>query len=106
MHKEPWKAVYLLAVTQIVSWGSLYYAFAIVAPDIQREFGWRTELVFGAYSWSLLIAGLASTPAGILIDRYGGRPVMGCGSLLAAGGLLWLGSMHSVLHYFAAWTLV
>jgi len=31
---EPWKIVRLLAFTQRVSRGSLYHAFAIVAPDI------------------------------------------------------------------------
>lgn len=102
--KEPWKIVYLLAFTQIVSWGSLYYAFAIVASDIQRELGWRTEIVYGAFSWSLLVAGLASTPAGLLIDRFGGRPVMGVGSLVAGLGMIGIGSAHSISLYFAAWT--
>jgi MFS family permease len=104
--REPWKIVYVLAFTQIVSWGSLYYAFAIVAPDIQRELGWRTEVVFGAFSWSLLVAGLASTPAGVLIDRHGGRPVMGAGSLLAGLGMAGIGAAHSVALYFAAWSAV
>lgn len=104
--RDPWKIVYLLAFTQIVSWGSLYYAFAIVAADIQRELGWRTEVVFGAFSWSLLVAGLASTPAGVLIDRYGGRPVMGAGSLMAGVGMAGIGMAHSVAWYFAAWTAV
>ncbi len=105
-NKDPWKIVYLLAFTQIVSWGSLYYAFAIVAPDIQRETGWRHEIVFGAFSWSLLISGLASTPAGMLIDRIGGRPVMAAGSLLAGIGMIGIGSAHSVWLYFAAWSAV
>lgn len=104
--KDPWKIVYLLAFTQVVSWGSLYYAFAIVASDIQREMGWRNEIVFGAFSWSLLIAGLASTPAGILIDRIGGRGVMALGSVLAGLGMLGIGSAHSVALYFAAWSAV
>jgi MFS family permease len=104
--REPWKIVRLLAFTQIVSWGSLYYAFAIVAADIQRELGWRTEIVFGAYSWSLLIAGLAATPAGVLIDRYGGRIVMALGSLLAGAGMIALGTAHSLAHYFIAWTVI
>jgi predicted MFS family arabinose efflux permease len=103
---EPWKIIRLLAFTQIAAWGSLYYAFAIVAPDIQREFGWRTETVFGAYSWSLLVAGLASTPAGILLDRFGGRMVMGSGSLLAAAGLAVLAASHSIAVYFVGWTLI
>ncbi|HEY0844149.1 MAG TPA: MFS transporter [Noviherbaspirillum sp.] len=104
--RDPWKIVYLLAFTQIVSWGSLYYAFAIVAQDIQAELGWRTEIVFGAFSWSLLVAGLASTPAGVLIDRFGGRPVMGVGSLVSGLGMIGIGLAHSVALYFAAWTAV
>jgi hypothetical protein len=50
--QAPWKIISILSLTQVVSWGSLYYAFAIVAPDMQREFGWRAEVVFGAFSWS------------------------------------------------------
>jgi MFS family permease len=104
--KDPWKIVWLLAFTQVVSWGSLYYAFAIVASDIQRETGWRNEIVFGAFSWSLLIAGLASTPAGILIDRFGGRIVMAAGSVLAGCGMIGIGSAHSIALYFLSWSAV
>lgn len=103
---DPWKIVYLLAFTQIVAWGSLYYAFAIVAADIQRDTGWTTEVVFGAFSWSLLLAGLASTPAGMLIDRIGGRAVMAGGSLLAGAGMAGIGAAHSAMLYFAAWSAV
>ncbi|HEX2529934.1 MAG TPA: MFS transporter [Burkholderiaceae bacterium] len=102
----PWKIVRILGFTQVVSWGSLYYAIAILAPEIQRELGWRPEIVFGAFSWSLLVAGLASAPAGILLDRFGGRPMMGAGSLLAGAGLLLLGTTHSVAQYFLAWSLL
>jgi predicted MFS family arabinose efflux permease len=101
-----WKIIAVLAFTQVMSWGSLYYAFAILAPEIQRELGWRAELVFGAFSWSLLVAGLVSTPAGILLDRIGGRWVMGAGSLMSGTGLLVLGMAQSILQYFAAWTLL
>jgi MFS family permease len=104
--QSPWKIISILSVTQVMSWGSLYYAFAILAPDMQRELGWRAEVVFGAFSWSLLVAGLASTPAGILLDRYGGRSVMGAGSLASGAGFIALATAHSVVHYFAAWTLL
>ncbi|WP_220808441.1 MFS transporter [Noviherbaspirillum aridicola] len=104
--KEPWRIVRLLAITQIVSWGSLFYAFAILAADMQRELGWRGELIFGAYSLSLLVAGVAATPAGMLIDRAGGRVVMGCGSVLAAGGFALIGVAYTVTAYFAGWIIV
>jgi MFS family permease len=96
----------ILAVTQVISWGAIYYAFSILAPEIQRELGWRAETVFGAFSWSLLVAGLVSTPIGILLDRFGGRYVMGTGSTIAGMGLLLLGVTQSVLVYFVAWTIL
>jgi MFS family permease len=96
----------ILAITQLVSWGMLYYAFAIVAPEMGHALGMRAELVFGAFSWALLVAGLAATPVGILIDRYGGRLPMACGSLLCGVGFLLLSRAQGALGYFAAWTML
>ncbi|UGQ48681.1 MFS transporter [Massilia endophytica] len=96
----------ILAVTQIASWGSLYYGIAILGPAIAAEMGWRNELVYGAYSWSLVLSGLAASPAGALLDRIGGRKVMGAGSVLAAIGMLLLGLSHSLWLYFLAWSVL
>ena len=108
MHSPPRspRTIAILAVTQLVSWGSLYYAFAILARDIERALGMRPELVFGAFSWSLLVAGLAATPVGILIDRHGGRLVMAAGSLLCAAGFFMLSRAQGPVSYFAAWTVL
>jgi MFS family permease len=100
------RTIAILAVTQIVSWGCLYYAFAILARDIEGALGLPAELVFGAFSWSLLVAGIAATPVGMLIDRHGGRLVMGAGSLLAAAGFFLLSAAQGPLSYFAAWTVL
>ncbi len=100
------KILAILALTQVVSWGSLYYAIAILAPEIQKEMGWPAELVFGAFSWSLLVAGLASTPTGIMLDRHGGRLVMGSASLICAAGMIMLSMNRSMTVYFLAWTLL
>ncbi len=105
MH-PPSKTIGILAVTQIVSWGSLYYAFTILAPAIGRDLALAPELVFGAFSWSLLVAGLVAAPVGILLDRLGGRPVMAAGSLLCAAGLISLSRASGAASYYAAWTLI
>lgn len=105
MH-PPSKTIGILAVTQIVSWGSLYYAFTILAPDIGRDLALAPEMVFGAFSWALLVAGLAATPVGMLLDRYGGRHVMAAGSLLCFLGLAWLGRCGGIVSYYLAWTLI
>ncbi|QGZ37902.1 putative MFS family arabinose efflux permease [Pseudoduganella flava] len=96
----------ILAFTQIASWGSLYYGITILGPALGAELGWRNELVYGAYSWSLILSGLAATPAGALLDRHGGRAVMGLGSLLGAFGMLLLAGTQSVPVYFVAWTIL
>lgn len=105
MH-PPSKTIGILAVTQIVSWGSLFYAFSIAAPDIQRDLALGPALVFGAFSWALLAAGLIATPVGILLDRYGGRYVMATGSLLSSLGLVWLGRCTGPMSYYLAWSLI
>ena len=100
------KTIGILAVTQIVSWGTLYYAFTILAAGMQRDLGLAPELVFGAFSWGLLTAGLAAAPAGILLDRYGGRHVMALGSLACAIGLAMLSQAGGALSLYIAWTLI
>lgn len=100
------RIIALLAVPQVISWGTLYYAFAILAADIGRELGWRPEMVFGAFSWSLLVGGLVAAPAGMLLDRFGGRVVMATGSLLCGIGFIMLSRAHSLLAYYLAWTVL
>lgn len=100
------KPIGILAFTQIVSWGSLYYAFAVLAPSIGRELGLAPETAFAAFSWSLLVAGGAATPVGALVDRHGGRYVMAAGSLASALGLAWLARCTTTASYFGAWTLI
>jgi len=87
MHR-PWQTVGILAFTQITSWGSLYYAFSILAPSIATDLMLRQELVYGAFSWSLLVGGLVATPTGMLLDRFGGQWVMATGSVICGTGLI------------------
>lgn len=105
MHR-PWQTVGILAFTQITSWGSLYYAFSILAPSIATDLMLRQELVYGAFSWSLLVGGLVATPTGMLLDRFGGQWVMATGSVICGTGLIWLSHATDVVSYFAAWTLL
>ena len=100
------KTIGILAATQIISWGTLYYAFAVLAPSIQRELGIPAETAFAAFSWSLLVAGVAATPVGALVDRHGGRWVMAAGSLGSALGLAWMSRCTSTVSYFGAWSLI
>lgn len=72
-----------LGIGQICSWGALYYAFPLIAEQIERETGWSRTSLYGAATAGLLVAAAASYPLGRAIDRGHGRAIMTGGSVLA-----------------------
>lgn len=104
--QQPWRTIGILGFTQIASWGALYYAFGVLAPALRQQLGLAPGLIYGAFSWAILVAGLAAAPVGMAIDCIGGRYVMAAGSLASGGGLLWLSYCEGAAGYFGAWTLL
>lgn len=102
----PWRAVSVLGVTEILSWGALFYPPVLTVPLIAADHGWSRSFAMGGFSWGLLVGGLASRHVGALIDRYGGHVVMPAGSLIGAAGLAALVGAPGTLSYFAAWTVL
>ena len=86
--RTPTAAIVALGVTQIIGYGTLYYAFSILAADIARDFDWSVEWVFGALSIALLAGGLLAPLLGAWIDRFGAGRLMTVGSVLASAGLV------------------
>lgn len=76
-----------LGITQIIGYGTLYYSFSILAPDMAAYFAWSTEWIFGALSAALLVGGLAAPWLGSLFDRWGAGRAMTVGSVVAAAAL-------------------
>src|ERR1041385_640784 len=83
----PWRAVAVLGVTQILSWGAIFYTPVLILPLVAQERGWSISFVMGGFSAGLLGAGLTSPYVGRAIDRFGGHVVMTAGSLVGALGL-------------------
>lgn len=77
----------LLGVTQVIGYGSIYYAYPILVPYVAAEFGVTPTMLFAVLSVGLLAGGLLSPWFGGLLDRLGAPNVMAFGSL-AAGGLM------------------
>ncbi|MCM2327077.1 MAG: MFS transporter [Lysobacter sp.] len=98
-----WRVVAALGVTQIVSWGSVYYAFAVVMDAAGRDLGASPPAVVGAYSAALLVSGLVAAPVGRHIDRHGARLAMTAGSLGAALLLAAFSQVTSVWALYAVW---
>ncbi len=100
---SPWRIVVALGITQIVSWGTLYYAIALLIDPLSAAVSATPATVVGAFSVALLVAGLLSSPMGALIDRHGGRAVMTFGSALCALLLMRLPYVHSVTELYLLW---
>src|SRR5258706_9024530 len=86
LRRHPWVMVWTMAIAQVISWGTLFYAFSLFVVPMQESLGWSRPLLNGALSLGLLSTGVVAFPVGAWIDRRGGRSVMTLGSL--AGGLL------------------
>jgi MFS family permease len=99
----PWSVVWVLSVTQVISWGSLFYAISVLMAPIEHELGWSRDAIVGAFSLSMVCTGLAAFPVGNLIDRHGGRHVMAGGSLLGAAMLALLSMTTSLPAFYAIW---
>jgi len=88
---------------QIVGWGSMFYAYGVLMQPMEIELQTTRSVVVGAYSLALLISGCLSTVAGAIIDKLGGRLLMGAGSLLASMMLALLANVQSVTGLYLVW---
>lgn len=77
-----------LGIGQIISWGTLYYSFPLIAERMGADLGLDKPAVYGAATVGLLIASLSAYPIGLAIDRGHGRAVMSLGSALSGVLLL------------------
>jgi MFS family permease len=100
------QTVAILAATQILSWGSAYYAFSVLSAPMQHDLGIGPEAAVGAFAWALLVSGLAAAPVGRALDRHGGRAVMLAGSLGSGSAMLLLAAAQSAPLYWLAWTVL
>lgn len=77
----------ILGTTTLISYGTNYYAFGVLAPEIAAEFHLPMTAIYGLFSLAILSGGLAAPRAGRLIDRLGGARAMAWGSTASAGML-------------------
>ncbi len=95
-----------LGVGQIVSWGTLYYSFPLIAQPMARDLGLDKAAVYAAATVGLLVASLAAYPVGAAIDGGRGRAVMAAGSLLAGLALFGWAAVEGAWSLYALFALV
>ncbi|MDQ4076586.1 MAG: MFS transporter [Chloroflexota bacterium] len=98
-----WTITWTLALTETVSWGILHYAFSALLVPMQQELGWSASAITGAYSLSMLIAGLAAPLVGRWLDSHGPRFLMTAGSILGTTLVIAWSRVETLTGFYLLW---
>ena len=94
-----------LCVTEITSWGVLYYAFPVLADSLSADTGWSRTTTTAAFSIGLVVAAGVGVPVGRLLDRLGPRWLMTAGSMLAVVVVVAIATAPNLPVFFVAWAI-
>jgi MFS family permease len=106
LRSRSWAIVGALSVTETVSWGILYYAFAAFLAPMRAELGLSTAQLTGAFSLGLLVAGVAGIPVGRYLDRHSPRPLMTAGSIAAVALVVAWSQIDGLAAFYALWVAI
>jgi MFS family permease len=89
------RIVFLSSFAMFIIFG-IRLSFSVFFAEYVGVEGWSNEASAGIFSMSMLVFAFGSTPAGILLDRFGARVVFTGGVILTAVGLLLSSQASSV----------
>ena len=98
-----WAIAGTLSVTETVSWGILYYAFAVFLVPMQASLGFSAAQLTGAFSVGILVSAIAGIAVGRHLDRRGPRALMTAGSVAGALLVLAWSRVESLAALYAVW---
>jgi MFS family permease len=98
-----WGIVAALSVTETVSWGILYYTFAVFLLPMQRDLGFSAAELTGAFSVAMLISGAAGIAVGRCLDRHSPRALMTVGSAAGVALVLAWSQVQGLAAFYAIW---
>ena len=99
------RVLIVLCLTEIISWGVLYYAFPVLADGITDQTGWSRATTTTAFSLALVVSAGVGVPVGRRLDRVGPRAVMTAGSLLGVVAVIVIASAQSLVGFFLGWLI-
>ena len=76
------RVLWVFSVTQVTSWGILYYAFAVLLQPMADDTGWRPVFLTAAFSGGLIVSGVCGIFVGRRLDVNGPRAIMTAGAVV------------------------
>lgn len=103
-HRLRW-VLLTLCVTEITSWGVLYYAFTVLSDEISADTGWSAPAATAAFSAGLVTSAFVGIPVGRWLDRVGPRWIMTGGSALGCVSVVAVAAAPTYAWFVAAWVV-
>lgn len=100
------RAIWLLALGQLIAWAGLYYLFAALLLAWERDTGWTKPQLTLALALAVFASGLAAPVAGRIIDRGHGAALMGLGTALGGMLVIAIGTAPSLWLFTCLWILI
>jgi len=82
------------------------YAFSVLVPPLESEFGWKRIETSPAFTIALLVFALSMIPAGRLQDKKGPRLVATFGGVLLGMGMILSSFTDSLIWFYISYGLV
>ena len=98
-----WGIVGSLSVTETVSWGILYYAFAAFLVPMQRDLGYSAAQLTGAFSLALAVSAVAGIAVGRHLDRHSPRALMTVGSIAGTALVVAWSQVDGLAAFYVLW---
>ena len=95
--------IFGVAISQVISIGCLFHSFTLFLQPLQKEFGWTSTQMTGAFTLGLITADLIAVPVGHWLDRRGGHTLMTLGASTAAVCLASWSMVNSLAGFYLLW---
>lgn len=103
---EQIRLVTYLSVSQLIGWGTFYYAFSLFVDPLHDTFGWSTGEINNALTIGFVTWAVTSPFVGSALDHFGGSKVMSFGSAVGSISLLIWALSSSLYMLYGAWFLM
>ncbi len=101
-----WWVVFACFLIAFYVSGIITYGFTAFFEPIAEETGWSYTQISIAASLRGLEAGILAPVAGFLVDRFGPRRLVFCGTLITGFGLIFLSQTNSLIMFYGAFVLL
>ena len=105
-HRYDPRVIGWLSLAQMITWGTVFYSFALLMEPLERELGLTRAQSSLGFSLLLGVDGLMAYPVGRWIDRGHERLLITGGSLLIALGLALHTLVDGLFSFYAVWMLL